>query len=142
MVVDTMVFAYALLGVEEFRQDATAILEQADTISVPDSFRAEMANVLWQWIKHRKVSIETALQVMDDTESLISRTLSGGSLWERALVLAVNSNHPAYDTYFIAAAEMENTKVVSFDKKLKEIFPDNVLTAAEFFSSGTKDPRS
>ena len=69
MVVDTMVFAYALLGVEEFRQDATATLEQADTISVPDSFRVEMANVLWQWIKHRKVSIETALQVMDDRKS-------------------------------------------------------------------------
>ena len=39
MVVDTMVFAYALLGVEEFRQDATATLEQADTISVPDIFQ-------------------------------------------------------------------------------------------------------
>jgi len=138
MVVDTMVFAYALLGVEKFRQDATAILEQADTISVPDSFRMEMANVLWQWIKNRKVSIETALQVMDDTESLISRTLSGENLWERALVLSVNSNHPAYDTYFIAAAEMENTQVVSFDKKLKAIFPDKVLTAAEFLSAGTK----
>ncbi len=135
MVVDTMVFAYALLGVEKFCQDATAILERANTISVPDSFRAEMANVLWQWIKHRKVSIETALQVMDDTESLISRTLSGENLWERALVLSVNSNHPAYDTYFIAAAEMENSQVVSFDKKLKTIFPDKVLTAAEFLSS-------
>ena len=138
MVVDTMVFAYALLGVEEFRQDAITTLEQAETISVPDSFRVEMANVLWQWIKHRKVSIETALQVMDDTESLISRTLSGDNLWERAVALSVSSNHPAYDTYFIAAAEMENTQVVSFDKKLKTIFPDKVLTAAEFLSTGTK----
>jgi len=138
MVVDTMVFAYALLGVEEFRQDATATLEQADTITVPDSFRVEMANVLWQWIKHRQVSIETALQIMDDTESLINRTLSGENLWERALVLSVNSNHPAYDTYFIAAAEIENTQVVSFDKKLKAIFPDKVLTAAEFLFVGTR----
>ena len=137
MVVDTMVFAYALLGVEGFRQDATAILEQADTISVPDSFRVEMANVLWQWIGHRKVSIETALQVMDDTESLIGRTLSGKNLWERALMLSVDSDHPAYDTYFIAAAEMENTRVVSFDKKLKAVFPERVLTAAEFLSAGT-----
>ena len=90
-----------------------------------------------QWIKHRKVSIETALQIMDDTESLISRTLPGEDLWERALVLSANSNHPAYDTYFIAAAEIENTQVVSFDKKLKAIFPDKVLTTAEFLSAGT-----
>ena len=129
-----MVFAYALLGVEAFRQDAAAILEQADSISVPDSLRAELANVLWQWIKHRKVSMTTALEIMDDTESLIGQTLSGKDLWERALVLAVESNHPAYDTYFIAAAEREDTQVVSFDKKLKAVFPDRVLTAAEFLS--------
>jgi len=135
MVVDTMVFAYALLGVEEFREDALAILEQVETISVPDSLRVEMANVLWQWISHRKVAIETAFQVMDDTERLIGRTLSGKDLWERALMLSVESNHPAYDTTFIAAAEMENTRVVSFDKKLKALFPDRVLTAAEFLSS-------
>ena len=135
MVVDTMVFAYALLGIEEFREDALAILEQVDTISVPDSLRVEMANVLWQWINHRKVAIETAFQVMDDTESLISQTLSGKDLWERALMLSVESNHPAYDTYFIAAAEMENTRVVSFDKKLKAVFPDMVLTPAEFLST-------
>ena len=134
MVIDTMVFAYALLGVEAFRQDAAAILEQADSISVPDSLRAELANVLWQWIKHRKVSMTTALEIMDDTESLIGQTLSGKDLWERALVLAVESNHPAYDTYFIAAAEREDTQVVSFDKKLKAVFPDRVLTAAEFLS--------
>lgn len=129
-----MVFAYALLGVEAFRQDAAAILEQADSISVPDSLRAELANVLWQWIKHRKVSMTTALEIMDDTESLIGQTLSGKDLWERALVLAVESNHPAYDTYFIAAAEREDTQVISFEKKLKAVFPDRVLTAAEFLS--------
>jgi len=129
-----MVFAYALLGVEAFRQDAAAILEQADSISVPDSLRAELANVLWQWIKHRKVSMATALEIMDDTESLIGQTLSGKDLWERALVLAVESNHPAYDTYFIAAAEREDTQVISFEKKLKAVFPDRVLTAAEFLS--------
>ena len=42
-----------------------------------------------------------------------------------------------YDTYFIAAAEIENTRVVSFDKKLKSAFPEMVLTAAEFLSADT-----
>jgi len=140
MVIDTMVFAYALLGVEAFRDDATAILEQTDTISVPDAFRAELTNVLWQWIRVGSVPIDTALQVMDDTESLINRTLSGESLWERALVLSVDANHPAYDTYFIAAAEMEETRVVSFDKKLKAVFPERVLTPTEFLSTGGGNP--
>lgn len=74
---------------------------------------------------------------MDDTESLISRTLPGESLWERALVLSVDANHPAYDTYFIAAAELEETRVISFDEKLKAVFPERVLTPAEFLSAGS-----
>ena len=81
-----MVFVYALLGVEDFRDDVTKILERADTITVPDSVRVEMANVLWQWVSHLNVSIDTAFQVMEDTESLVSRTLGGEDLWKRALV--------------------------------------------------------
>ena len=72
------------------------------------------------------------------TCGLRSRTLSGEDLWERALVLSVNSNHPAHDSYFIAAAEIENTQVVSFGKKLKAIFAEKVLTNTEFLSAGTK----
>ena len=53
-------------------------------------------------------------------------------------MLSVNSNHPAYATYFIAAAEIENTQVVSCGKKLKAIFADKVLTTTEFLSIGTK----
>lgn len=132
MVVDTMVFAYALLGVEKFRSDATEVLERADLIVVPDSLRAELANVLWQWTKHRNVTVDSALQIMDDTESLIDKTLPGADLWERSLVMSAESNHPAYDTFFVAAAELENTRVVSFDKKLKSVFPDKVLTPEEF----------
>jgi predicted nucleic acid-binding protein len=137
MVIDTMVFVYALLGVEEFRQDAAEILERAETITVPDSLRVELANVLWQWISHRNVPLDTAFEVMEDAESLITRTLAGDSLWERALVLALNSKHPAYDTYFVAAAEIEDTHVVTFDRKLKAAFPDRVLTANEYLSSAS-----
>ena len=86
--------------------------------------------MLWQWVSHRNVPLDTAFQVMEDTESLITRTLAGDSLWERALVLALDSKHPAYDTYFVAAAEIEDTHVVTFGRKLKAAFPDRVLTAS------------
>ena len=43
----------------------------------------------------------------------------------------------AYDTYFVAAAEIEDTHVVTFDRKLKAAFPDRVLTASEYLSSAT-----
>lgn len=46
MVIDTMVFVYALLGVEDFRDDATKILERADTITVPDSSNSHFSPLL------------------------------------------------------------------------------------------------
>jgi predicted nucleic acid-binding protein len=46
VVIDTMVFIYALLGVVPFRDDALTVLEKINTIIVPDSLRFEIANVL------------------------------------------------------------------------------------------------
>jgi Predicted nucleic acid-binding protein, contains PIN domain len=130
-----MVFAYALLGVLEFREDATSVLEAIDVVEIPDSLRAELANVVWQWVKHRSLAIDTARAVLWDADALINRTIPGQLLWERAFELAVEANHPAYDTMFVAAAEFAGTKLVTFDKQLKRAFPDRILTAEEFLGN-------
>ncbi|MFQ5938225.1 MAG: type II toxin-antitoxin system VapC family toxin [Acidiferrobacterales bacterium] len=127
-----MVFAYALLGIAPFRDDAAAVLASSDNVQVPDLLRAELANVIWQWVKHRRVTRDIATAVLHDADGLISQTIAGEHLWERALELAVVADHPAYDTMFVAASEYTNTKVVTFDQRLKAAFPDNVLTATEF----------
>jgi predicted nucleic acid-binding protein len=57
MVIDTMVLAYAMLGVPEFREESLAILEAATEIHVPDSFRAELVNVVWQWVQYKGLSL-------------------------------------------------------------------------------------
>ena len=132
MIVDTMVFAYALLGVAEFREPAADVLAKADRIVVPDSFRAELVNVLWQWTRHRDVPVAAARSMIDDTEALIARVIPGDHLWRRALDLAAEAGHPAYDAFFVAAAELEATRVVSFDRRLKQAFPARVLTAEEY----------
>ena len=50
MVIDTMVFAYALLHVEDKYEQAIAALETVDQIVVPDSLFAELGNVIWQYL--------------------------------------------------------------------------------------------
>ena len=42
MVIDTMVFAYALLKVEDYYEQALEVLEETDLIIVPDSLFAEL----------------------------------------------------------------------------------------------------
>ena len=136
MVVDTMVFAYALLGVEEFREKAIGVLEKAKSMAVPDTIRAELANVLWQWVRHRGVDPAHAFSAMEDAESLYSKVLSSEALWQHALALAIEHDHPVYDTLFVSAAE--RTRVVTFDARLQQAFPSQVLSAESYIHAGEK----
>jgi len=105
MVVDTMIFAYALLGVPRFRDEALSVLTNAGEILVPDFFRAELVNVVWQWTRENAIPLSIGLGVLTDADALITQAISTEQLWERALELSVEANHPAYDTLFVALAE-------------------------------------
>jgi predicted nucleic acid-binding protein len=132
MVIDTMVFAYALLGVEPHKGIAIKSLEKADAIIVPDSIRAELGNVTLQWIRQRGVAFETGISVMEDAEALYTRVLSAEVLWESALALATDAGHPFYDTLFIAAADLENTHFITFDQRLLNAFPNDTIAPSQF----------
>lgn len=126
MVIDTMVFAYALLRVEDKHEQATRSLEEAGQIIVPDSLFAELGNVIWQWIQFRELPLQTGLEVMADAEALIDKVIPSASIRNLALQLSVTAGHSFYDTLFIAAAIQEQTQLVTFDRKLAEKFPDQV----------------
>ncbi len=134
MVVDTMVFAYALLGVPEFREEALVVLETTTEIHVPDSFRAELVNVVWQWVEHKDLPLEVGLDVLRDADALVTHVTSSALLWERALVLAVDAHHPAYDSLFVALAEFADTRLVTYDTELQQAFPDWVISPAKFLA--------
>jgi predicted nucleic acid-binding protein len=134
MVIDTMIFAYALLYVPEFRDESLAVLDAATDILVPDSFRAELVNVVWQWVRYRSLPLQVGLDVLREADALITQATSAAILWERALTLAAEANHPAYDTLFVALAESTDTKVVTYDIKLQASFPDIAISPAEFLA--------
>ncbi|NCJ08073.1 PIN domain-containing protein [Synechococcales cyanobacterium C] len=124
MVIDTMVFAYALLRVENKHEQAVAALEEAGQIIVPDSLFAELGNVVWQWIQFRQLPLTTGLEMLADAEALVDKVVPTAWTRELALELAVQAGHSFYDTLFVAAAIQEKTQLVTFDRKLAAKFPD------------------
>ena len=128
MVFDTMVLAYALINVPEFREDSQRAIEGAREIVVPDLFHAELVNVVWQWIKARRLGLAAGL----DGQALPTRVVSTRALWERALTLSVARRHPAYDTLFVALAIEIGSRVVSNDRPLLVRFPEHVVSVAQF----------
>ncbi|GCL39058.1 type II toxin-antitoxin system VapC family toxin [Sphaerospermopsis sp. FACHB-1094] len=127
MVIDTMVFAYALLRVEDKYEQAIAALESVDQIIVPDSLFAELGNVIWQWIQFRQLPLQIGLDSMLDAEALVDVIISSSQIRDIALKLAVESSHSFYDTLFVAAAIQSDTQVLTYDRKLATKFGHYVL---------------
>lgn len=127
MVIDTMVFAYALLHVEDRYEQAIATLETIDQIVVPDSLFAELGNVIWQWIQFRQLPLQIGLDALQDAEALVDVVISSSQIRDVALKLAVESSHSFYDTLFVASAIQSDTQVLTYDRKLVAEFGDRVV---------------
>lgn len=134
MVFDTMVAAYALLGVESRREEAWEALRTADEILVPDVFWTELGSVVSHWLASRSLELEHALEVLRDAESLVTDVVPTVRIFEPALELALKRELPFHDALFAAVAETRATRVLSYDPRLRAAFDGLVLTPAEFLA--------
>jgi predicted nucleic acid-binding protein len=137
MVIDTMVFAYALLETEDTGDEALEVLQRAKNIIVPDSIRAELVNVVWKWIREDEIAVDDGVEVLREAEALFTHVVPSSAIWERALRLSAEVDHPAYDTLFVAIAEHERTKVITYDRAMRRAFPDLTLSPTEFLGKNS-----
>jgi predicted nucleic acid-binding protein len=135
MVIDTNVFVYALLRETEVHEEARLVFRARDEVIVPNSLKAELVNVVWQWIRVRQLAFDLAISVLGSTQRLIDREVATELLWERALQFAVQADHSPYDTLFAALAEREATRVVTYDERFRRAFPDLTISPADFLAS-------
>ena len=130
MIIDTMVMAYAMLGVPEFGEESLAALQAVDEIVAPASVEAELLNVVWQWgMQDNQPQIAEA--AYSNASRLWTELVPVEMLWSLALELALSSKHSPYDTLFVAAARLRRTRVVTYDKKLLKLFPDDTVRVGE-----------
>ena len=134
MVVDTNVFVYALVGASEFRENSLTVLHFPDDLVVPGSFRAEFTNAMWLYTRRGELTIQQCLNAMQYVDEMVDREVGVAVIWERALQLAVRADHPPYDAIFAALAEREGTRVVTYDRRFREAFPDLTVSPAEFLA--------
>ncbi|MEM6274409.1 MAG: type II toxin-antitoxin system VapC family toxin [Myxococcota bacterium] len=124
LIADSNLVCYALLGVAKYGEEAMQVLESLDEIVVPELFRAEVVNVLWQMVQHADVDISLAHEALDDADSLIDRIVPTTATMHRALELGVAAKHPTYDLHYVSAAELLGTKLVTYDARLRRKFND------------------
>lgn len=134
MVIDTMIVAYALLNEPDFGPDCILVLRTADELVAPSSIEAELLNALWQWT-WEKVDPDLAESSYMEASGLWTELIPVESLWKDAFKLAIRKNHSPYDTLFIVAARHRKTKVLTYDKKLLKLFPDDTMTAKDYLAT-------
>ena len=102
-------------SVEEEGSDAAFVLYGPQS-AIPDVLLPELANVLWKKVRKGQIGSEQALaayhEILTDFEIVSTRGLE-----QRALELSLLLDHPAYDCFFLAAAEAGNTMLVTADLK-------------------------
>jgi len=141
VVFDTNVFAYALLGPARFGDAAAIALERhAGAICAPETVRAEFLSVAWQFVRAGLATADSAHAAVDDLEDLLDRVEPVAPLRRRALELAIAHDHSPYDTLFLALAEREDVKLVTFDQALRHKFPTLTVTPPELVADASGGP--
>lgn len=97
--------------------EALELLER-HPLSSPDLLIAECANILWKKVKRSELDQDEAIMAarliqMSDVEILPTR-----ALMERALQLAVEFDHAAYDCIYLSLALENDWSFVTADERL------------------------
>jgi predicted nucleic acid-binding protein len=124
VVVDTNVVAYYLLGTEPFADEARAFLRAAGAMSAPAHWQAELANVIWMAVRAGILGADEGHRRLDFASRLRIRSVSIGSLWQRALATALNSDISVYDSLFVELARRQRSFLITFDTRVLKAFPD------------------
>lgn len=117
MVVDASVAAKWFFP-EDGSTEARSLLNDLDGIGAPDIVIPETCNLAWK--KHRlgqapNLYVElVALRL----PGLFTDVLPSSFLADRAVEIALILNHPAYDCFYIAAAERKKAPLLTADKRL------------------------
>jgi predicted nucleic acid-binding protein len=104
--------------VEEEGADAAHALLKRQPLRAPDLIAAEVANALWKKSRRGEVAPEQLAFAFETSMRLIDELVSTKDLAERALELAAALDHPVYDCFYLALAEMRRETFITADKRL------------------------
>ena len=123
VVLDTCAaFEIAFKG-EKFQQ-YSEILEKAENVIAPTLYDAEVANVLWKYIKAGYIDEQNAKITMALLLKLVDSYSDTSELAIEALHEAARLNHPVYDLYYMVLARRNGAVLLSVDEKLKKVCTD------------------
>jgi predicted nucleic acid-binding protein len=119
LVVDASV-AVKWFIVEPGRPEARRLLDGGNRLVAPELIVAEVVNVVWKRLMAHAVDRLQAADVPRELPRLFAELCPLATLAERALAIAEELRHPAYDCFYLALAEAKEARLVTADRRFAQ----------------------
>jgi predicted nucleic acid-binding protein len=98
--------------------EARAIIDRRERLIAPDLITAELTNVAWRRFLKGDIGLRQALLIPLEVPRIFAELFALPPLAVRALEIAAELRHPAYDCFYLALAESEDAPLVTADRRL------------------------
>ncbi|NQV54626.1 MAG: type II toxin-antitoxin system VapC family toxin [Rhodospirillales bacterium] len=105
---------------EEGREKALKLLEDTSLLEAPDLIIPEVTNIAWKKWRQGNFSKIQAESAAPSILRLIAFIHPSQDLHVRAINMSLALDHPAYDCFYLACAELQAAILVTADKKFHE----------------------
>jgi predicted nucleic acid-binding protein len=117
LVVDASV-AIKWFLLEPGREEARRLLQPGHRLIAPELIVAEATNAMWRRVMAGQMSARQGAAAITALVRFLEALLPLGPLAARALGIAEELRHPAYDCFYLALAEARDAKLVTADRRL------------------------
>jgi predicted nucleic acid-binding protein len=120
VVVDASVAIKWIVAEGELDAQALALRDGADGIEAPDLILPELANTMWKKWRRGAMTRADAENGMDAIRNYFV-IHSSTDLYQRAMALSIELDHPAYDCFYLACAEAAASILITADRALCDV---------------------
>lgn len=97
---------------------AEELLQSGERLIAPDLVLAEITNAAWKLAAFGGVAADTVGLRVSAVSKEFEEFIPSHDLKDRALAIALELRHPAYDCFYVALAEQRGCQLVTADDRL------------------------
>ena len=97
---------------------AEGLLRSGHHLIAPDLVIAEITNAAWKFVIFDRMAPESAVSAVREIVKAFEELVPMSALRDRALAIAIELRHPAYDCFYLALAERSTAPLVTADERL------------------------
>ena len=103
---------------EEGSGKAAKLLGAGEGLVAPDLVVAEVASALWKKLQAGQITSSQARAGVAELSSFFDELVPGFRLAPRSLAIAEGLRHSVYDCFYVALAELRNSRLITADLEL------------------------